>query len=860
MQRIDIRPEPLPVGAIDNRPQYSRDMLFLNRGDDTFAEIACLSGLEAAEWAWTPIFLDVDLDGYEDLLVANGFERDNMNVDVLMRIEAAKAQRKLETPELLGLRSMFPRLDTPNLAFRNLGNLRFAECSTAWGFGQKGISQGMIAADLDQDGDMDIIVNNLNGPAFILRNDGAAPRIGVRLKGRALNTRGIGARIRVLGGPVEQSQEIMAGGRYQSCDDAARSFACGSASRLTIEVAWHNGLRTVFTNALPNHIYEFDEAAAAAGPSRPPPPSSPSPMFADVSEALAHKHAEEPFDDFERQPLLPRKLSQAGPGVSWFDVNQDGRDDLIIGSGRGGQMAVFLNDGKGGFQRQTGGPFDQPVTRDQTTVLGWRTPEGRVSLLAGSSNHEDGQSDGGAARSYSLAKPAAADFLPGRPDSTGPMAMADVDGDGELELFVGGAAIPGRYPAPASSLVFRLRGGRPVLDEAAAKVLASVGLVNGAVFTDLDGDGDPDLVVACDWGPLRVFGNEKGVFTELTTQLKLDRLTGWWNGVTAGDFDGDGRMDLLASNWGRNTKYENWRTRPLRLYHADLDQNGTCDIVEAYFDPAMAKMVPSQQFHVIGAAMPALRERLGTWQNYASLGVQEIWGDALGKAGLLEAACLETTLFLNRGDHFEAHELAIEAQMAPAFSVTVADFDGDGREDVFLSQNFFAGHIDTPRLDSGRGLLLRGDGRGGLSPVPGQESGMLVYGEQRGAAVADYDGDGRVDLAVSQNAAATRLFHNLRARPGLRVRLAGPPGNPQGVGAILRLEGPSGVLGPAREIHAGSGYWSQDSAVQVMCAEFTPAKLRVRWPGGKETVSAIPEGAREIEVDLTGRVTAKSAR
>jgi hypothetical protein len=234
--------------------------------------------------------------------------------------------------------------------------------------------------------------------------------------------------------------------------------------------------------------------------------------------------------------------------------------------------------------------------------------------------------------------------------------------------------------------------------------------------------------------------------------------------------------------------------------------------------------------------------------------VQEIYGASLKNAKSLEAAHLESTVFLNRGDHFDVVGLPFEAQLAPAFAICAADFDGDGHEDLFLSQNFFAVPADTPRCDAGRGLLLRGDGNGGFSAVPGQESGIAVHGEQRGAATCDYDGDGRVDLAVSQNGAETKLYRNAAAKPGLRVRLRGPAGNPSAIGATLRPVSKD-RKGPARELHAGSGYWSQDSAVQVVCAPEPPNQLTIRWPGGKTTTLNIPVGARELAADVDGRLS-----
>jgi hypothetical protein len=381
-----------------------------------------------------------------------------------------------------------------------------------------------------------------------------------------------------------------------------------------------------------------------------------------------------------------------------------------------------------------------------------------------------------------------------------------------------------------------------------------VGLVSGAVFSDLDGDGFPELILACEWGPIRIFQNHGGRLEDAAGQWGIDTYTGLWAGITAGDLDGDGRMDLIASNWGENSAYHASPQHPLRLYHADLMGRGIVDLVEAEFDPARGAYIPRQRLEFLAAGLPLLQERFPSFRAFSEATIQEVLGEALTQTSYREAGLLASKSFLNRGGRLEAFDLPAEAQFAPAFSVNVGDADGDGHEDVFLSQNCFALTGDAQRLDAGRGLWLQGDGTGRLRAVPGQESGIQVYGEQRGAALADFDEDGRVDLAVAQNGAATRLFRNQAARPGLRVRLRGPPGNPAGIGAIIQI-GSGGGWGPAREIHGGSGYGSQDGLVQVMGSATTPARVRVRWPGGKVTDSPLPSPAREVTVDTAGTVT-----
>jgi hypothetical protein len=292
------------------------------------------------------------------------------------------------------------------------------------------------------------------------------------------------------------------------------------------------------------------------------------------------------------------------------------------------------------------------------------------------------------------------------------------------------------------------------------------------------------------------------------------------------------------------------------LYYGDFNGDGQVGILEAFQDPASGEILPWRDMDVLAQGMPWVRAAWPTHHQYAAANVRRILGDRFSKASKLEVTTLASMAFLNRGDHFVPVALPREAQWAPAFGLAVGDLDGDGHEDVLVSQNFFAVRPEDDRLDAGRGLWLRGDGKGGLTSLPGQESGIKVYGEQRGAALCDYDGDGRVDVVITQNAAQTKLYHNERANPGLRVRLQGTEGNRNAIGAAMRLRFKSG-MGPAREIHAGSGYWSQDSAVQVLGTPEPPQGLWVRWPGGKITTSAVPAGAKEVVVTPSGEITQK---
>jgi hypothetical protein len=334
-----------------------------------------------------------------------------------------------------------------------------------------------------------------------------------------------------------------------------------------------------------------------------------------------------------------------------------------------------------------------------------------------------------------------------------------------------------------------------------------------------------------------------------------------------GVFDGDGRLDIAASNWGLNGGAAGYDRPALvavggnqstpgmpLLFWGEFQGAIGMGIIEAEYDTALGKIVPTRPKPALEKAFPFIAERFPTFASYNGAGVADILGDQFASASKLSAPWLASTVFLNRDGKFEPVVLPREAQFSPAFGICVADFDGDGREDLFLAQNFFEVQPEAVRCDAGRGILLRGDGHGGFEAMPGQLSGLAVYGEGRGAAVADFDEDGRPDLAVGQNGAATRLFHNVGAKPGLRIRLKGPPGNAAGIGSQIRLQFGE-RLGPVREVHAGSGYWSQDSAVQVLATPQPPTHVWIRWPGGETNLFALPVGVRHIAITRSGVTT-----
>ncbi|HZY77974.1 MAG TPA: VCBS repeat-containing protein [Cyclobacteriaceae bacterium] len=756
--------------------QYVRNMLHLNNGLDRgvkFSEIGQLAGVYQTEWSWSPLFVDANNDGYKDLFITNGFPKDITDKDFSnYRADVGN----IATPGLLN--DSIPVIKIPNYAFRNNGALAFTDVTEEWGLGLKSFSNGAAFADLDNDGDLDYITNNINDKAFVFKNTLNDPGekkstngyLDIKLEGSAGNRMGIGSKVTLFSeGKTQYYEEFIYRG-FLSSVDAQIHFGLGAASKIdSLVVTWPDGKKSVQLNVLANQVVTIAYPEHAPAPAKSVGPAI-GKMFDERSASLNlnFKHTDNDAIDFNLQRTLPHKFSQSGPGLAVGDVNNDGLDDLVIGGSVNFNAVSYIQQKNGTFamSKTAGKPLETDAGKteeDEGLLLFDADGDNDLDLYVVGGGFEGTEPNEYRDRLYFNNKGTFkldTTALPITNASGSCVRAADFDNDGDLDLFVGGRITPASYPVPGESYLLVNDKGR--FTNSASDEMKNVGMVTDALWTDYDNDGKIDLILAGEFMPLTFFHNDGGKLTKVA-DTGIQGETGWWNSVVGGDFDNDGDIDYVAGNLGLNNNFQVSGAYPLKCYFKDFDGNGSIDPIVACYaresmDGTKRDLFPVHFWEEMNSQSPKFRRKYARFKQFSKATMETLLSaDDMKGAAVVEASNLSTSYVENLGGgKFRMTALPVEAQIAPVNGIVVDDIDDDGNLDVLLIGNDYGNEVFAGRYDASTGLLLKGNGVGVFTPSKSSETGFVVDGDAK--ALVKITGKGRDIYVASQNKGPLKAF------------------------------------------------------------------------------------------------------